>query len=183
MKLTRETYDAIAGRAECLVDQETMELTLDRLAQAITARLAGTDPLVLSVMTGGMVAAGVLLPRLNFQLRLDYIHVSRYRDQTRGGALKWIHRPSDLIRGETVLVIDDILDEGVTMDTVVSACREDGAAAVLSAVLIEKDRPHCCTVDFVGRRVPDRYLFGYGLDYKGYFRNVPAIFAVADGDR
>ena len=183
MKLPRETYDAVARRAECLVDRETMEAALDRLAEAITARLAETDPLILSVMTGGMIAAGVLVPRLDFQLRLDYIHVSRYRDQTRGGALQWTHRPSDLIRGETVLVIDDILDEGVTMDTVVSACREDGAAAVLSAVLIEKERPHCCAVDFVGMRVPDRYLFGYGLDYKGYFRNVPGIFAIADGDR
>lgn len=182
MKLDPETYAAVADRAECLATEETMEAACDRLAAAITDRLAGTDPVVLAVMTGGIVAAGVLLPRLNFQLRLHYVHVGRYGDRTRGGELEWIHRPSDLVRGEQVLILDDILDEGLTMDAVLRACREDGAAAVHSAVLVEKERPHVCTADFVGIKVPDRYLFGYGLDYKGYFRNVPGIFAVAAQD-
>jgi hypoxanthine phosphoribosyltransferase len=183
MKLSPETYAQVAARAERLVSQGEMELALDRLAGSISKRLAGTDPLVLCVMSGGAIAAGLLLPRLPFQLRLGYVHASRYRGETRGGEIHWHYRPSDAIRGETVLIVDDILDEGITLEAIVGACREDGAAAVLSAVLVAKRRPHRCEADFVGVEVADRYLFGYGLDYKGYFRNAPGIFAVDDRDR
>jgi hypoxanthine phosphoribosyltransferase len=183
MKLDPQTYNAVAARAQCLVTQQTMGEAMDRMAGEIAARLAGTDPLVLCVVSGGIVAAGQLLPRLPFQLRLDYVHVSRYQGTTSGGGLHWHYRPSDAIRGEQVLIVDDILDEGVTLDAIVRACREDGAAGVHSAVLVEKLRPHRCEADFVGVRVADRYLYGYGLDYKRYFRNVPGVFAVADEDR
>ena len=183
MKLSPETYAAVADRADCLVTEEAMEAALDRLALDITERLAGTDPVVLCVMTGGVIAAGLLLPRLNFQLRLSYVHVNRYYGTTRGGDLNWQYRPAEAVRGEQVLILDDVLDEGLTLEAIARACREDGAAAVHAAVLVEKERPHVYAAQFVGVRVPDRYLFGYGLDYKGYFRNVPGIFAVAEQDR
>jgi len=182
MKLDSKDYDAVASRAECLVSAQEMDAALDRMAEELTERLAGKDPLVLCVMTGAVIVAGLLLPRLNFQLRLDYIHASRYQGATSGGELAWRHRPSEAIRGEHVLVLDDILDEGVTVDQVIRACHEDGAASVHSAVLVEKIRPHRCGVDVVGVRVPDRYLYGYGLDYKNYFRNASGIYAVAEQD-
>jgi hypoxanthine phosphoribosyltransferase len=182
MKLDPKTYDGVAARAECLVTPAAMAAAIDRLTGEIAIRLAETDPLVLCVATGGIVAAGQILPRLPFQLRLDYVHATRYRGATRGGGLDWRYRPSDSIRGQQVLVVDDILDEGVTLDAIVRACREDGAAGVHTAVLVEKLRPHRCEADFVGVRVPDRYVFGYGLDYKGYFRNAPGIFAVSATD-
>lgn len=182
MKLTSTQYAAVAGRAECLVTGAEMEAAIDRMAAALTARLAGKDPLVLCVMTGGVILSGLLLPRLDFQLRLDYLHASRYRGATSGGEIVWRHRPSEAIRGEHVLVLDDILDEGITLDQVVRACHEDGAASVLSAVLVEKRRSHRCLADVVGVTVADRYLYGYGLDYKNYFRNAPGIYAVADAD-
>lgn len=182
MKLQPETYSAIAERAELLVAPADMDRAIARMAEAITARLAGTDPVVLCVLTGGIVAAGLLLPRLSFPLRLDYVHATRYRGGTRGGELIWHYRPSDAIRGEQVLIVDDILDEGVTLDQIARACASDGAAGVHTAVLVAKRRPHQREADFVGVEVPDRYLFGYGLDYRSYFRNAPGIFAVADSD-
>lgn len=182
MKLPPETYGAVAGRAELLVSPQIMNEALDRMAEAITARLAGKDPLILCVLSGGVIATGLLLPRLQFQLRLDYVHATRYRGTTRGGDLHWRYRPSDSIRGEQVLIVDDILDEGITLEAVVRACEEDGAAGVHTAVLVAKQRAHRREADFVGVEVPDRYLFGYGLDYKGYFRNAAGIFAVADSD-
>lgn len=182
MKLDPQTYAAVASRAECLATAEEMEAALDRMAADLTARLADKDPLVLCVMTGAAVVTGRLLPRLGFQLRLDYIHASRYQGATRGGEIGWRHRPSEAIRGEHVLILDDILDEGITLEHIVRACREDGAASVTSAVLVEKERDHACEADVVGLRVPDRYLYGYGLDYKNYFRNAPGIYAVADED-
>lgn len=182
MKLDPETYAAVARRADCLATRAQMDAALDRMAGEIAARLAERDPLVLCVVSGGIVAAGQLLPRLTFPLRLEYVHASRYRGATRGGELVWHHRPSDAVRGEQVLIVDDILDEGVTLDAVAQACREDGAAGVHTAVLVEKIRPHRCEADFVGVRLPDRFLFGYGLDYRGYFRNANGVYAVSDAD-
>ncbi|MBK5967844.1 MULTISPECIES: hypoxanthine-guanine phosphoribosyltransferase [Thiorhodovibrio] len=183
-KMTAETYQGVAERAECLFDRAAVESAFDRMADALEQRLAASDPIVLSVMTGGVVTAGILLPRLQFPLRLSYVHATRYREGTRGGTLEWKYRPSEIIRGEHVLVVDDIFDEGVTMQEIVDACREDGAASVTSAVLVEKLRARDCVYrpDVVGLTTPDRYLMGYGLDYKSYFRNADGIYAAADQD-
>lgn len=182
MKLAHGTYAAVAKRAECLVNQAEVEQALDRMALDVTARLAGKDPLVLCVMSGGVVPTGLLLPRLRFQLRLDYVHATRYRGGTSGGEMHWLYRPSEAVRGEHVLIVDDILDEGVTLDAVVRACEEDGAASVHSAVLVAKRRAHRREADIVGAEVEDRYVFGFGMDYRRYFRNAAGIFAVADQD-
>ena len=184
MSIPPQEYETVARRAELLISAQDLERSLDRMAIAITAELAGRDPLVLCVMTGALIVAGRLLPRLHFQLRLDYLHATRYRGATSGGDLTWLYRPSEAIRGQHVLVVDDILDEGVTLDAAVLACRDDGAASVRSAVLVEKERPRArpCNPDFVGVKVPDRYVYGYGLDYKDYFRNAAGIYAVADED-
>jgi hypoxanthine phosphoribosyltransferase len=182
MKLDPKDYDAVAARAQQLVTPEEIDAALDRMAAGITERLAGKDPLVLCVMTGAVFVAGLLLPRLQFQLRVDYIHAGRYQGRTSGGEIVWRYRPSDAIRGEHVLVLDDILDAGITLRRIVEACHEDGAASVHTAVLVSKERDHACEADVVGVTVADRYLYGYGLDYKDYFRNAAGIYAVADED-
>jgi len=184
MRLSRERYAAVMGRAELLVSGAEMERILDRLAESITKVLAERDPVVLCVMNGAVIAVGRLLPRLGFPLTLDYVHATRYRETTSGGDLQWLHRPAASVRDRHVLVVDDILDAGITLDAVVRACREDGATDVHTAVLVEKTREHTDNfkADFVGVQLPDRYLFGYGLDYKSYFRNADGIYAVADED-
>jgi len=184
MKLSSEVYAGVAERAECLVSGEEMEQAIERLAGEVTQRLQDKDPVVLCVMTGGIIAVGQLLPRLHFPLRLEYAHLTRYLGATSGGTLHWRHRPSEAIRGEHVLIVDDILDEGITLATLIDACREDGARSVHSLVLVDKARPRAvaCAADFVGVHLPNRYLYGYGLDYKHYFRNAPGIYAVADCD-
>ncbi len=184
MTLTRAQYEGVARRARLLVSGEEMERALDRMAVEIRAQLAGKDPLVLCIMTGAAIAVGRLLPRLDFQLRLGYLHATRYRGATSGGEVHWEYRPGAAIQGQHILLVDDILDEGITLDAAARACREDGALSVRSAVLVEKDRPRAgdFTADIVGIKVPNRYVYGYGLDYKGYFRNAPGIYAVADED-
>ncbi|MEJ2386488.1 MAG: hypoxanthine-guanine phosphoribosyltransferase [Chromatiaceae bacterium] len=184
MRMSPDRYNGVAARSELLVTGEEMEAAIDRMAQAISQVLADKDPLVLCVMTGGIIPVGRLLPRLGFQLRLDYVHATRYRGATRGAGLEWLHHPAQAVRGEHVLVVDDILDEGFTLEAIVQACRKGGAAGVHSAVLVEKERPRTCPhkADFVGVKVPERYLYGYGLDYMDYFRNAPGIYAVADAD-
>jgi hypoxanthine phosphoribosyltransferase len=175
----KEAADMLA-MAEELYSTRQVEETLDRLALEITGKLSGEDPIVLSVLNGALIPTGHLLTRLNFPLRQDYVHATRYRGNTSGADLEWIGQPSTSLQDQTVLVIDDILDEGITLAAIVDACRTAGAKAVYSAVLVEKlhDRGIGYKADFVGLSVEDRYVFGYGMDYKGYLRNVPAIMAV-----
>lgn len=184
MSLTPEAYAAVAARAELLISGEEVERALDRMAREISRDLGASDPLVLCLMTGAVIVAGRLLPRLDFQLRLGYLHATRYQGATRGGDLAWVHRPSADIRDRHILLVDDILDEGLTLEAAVQACRDDGAASVRCAVLVEKDRARNSTLrpDYVGIRTPDRYLYGYGLDYRNYFRNAAGIYAVAEED-
>ncbi|MCG6940057.1 MAG: hypoxanthine-guanine phosphoribosyltransferase [Thiohalocapsa sp.] len=183
-KMPADHYAAVLSRAECLADRAAVDAALDGMAAGIRARLGDKDPLVLSVVTGGIVVTGLLLPRLDFPLRLDYVHATRYRGALSGADLHWQHRPAEAMRGEHVLVVDDIFDQGHTMEAIVAACREDGAASVTAAVLALKEgaaqtdyRP-----DVVGLTIPDRYVMGYGLDYKRYFRNLRGIYAAADED-
>ncbi|MDR2000415.1 MAG: hypoxanthine-guanine phosphoribosyltransferase [Zoogloeaceae bacterium] len=153
---------------------------IDRLAAEITARLANAHPLALTVMTGGIIFAGQLLPRLPFPLEHDYLHLTRYGAATSGGELHWLAEPRTPVAGRTVLVLDDILDEGITLAAIKTRLLAQGASECLIAVLSEKDLPHPKPVqpDFVGLRLPNRYVFGCGMDVSGAWRNLPAIYAV-----
>jgi hypoxanthine phosphoribosyltransferase len=168
--------------ADCLADAATVAAAYDRLARDITARLAEANPLVYVVMNGGMVVAGQLLPRLPFPLELAYLHATRYGHAFKGTLLDWRVRPTQDPRERTVLVVDDILDEGYTLAAILEHLLAEGAREVLSAVLVHKvherkARPGM-RADFTGLDIPDRFLFGCGMDYKGYWRNAPAIYAV-----
>lgn len=166
--------------AECLYTAQQVDAALDRMAGEIAATLQGADPLVLCVMTGALIPAGHLLTRLNFPLQIDYIHATRYRGETAGGKLNWITRPSYPLKNRDVLIVDDIFDEGITLSAIVEYCWEEGAREVYTAVLINKlhARKEKVKIHFCGLETQDRYLFGYGMDYKGYLRNIPGIFAV-----
>jgi hypoxanthine phosphoribosyltransferase len=176
-----EMQDVLQG-AELLHDAAAVRLALDRMADAITAELADTYPVVLCVLTGGIIPAGHLLTRLTFPLEIDYLHATRYRGATQGEHVQWVCRPETGLEGRTVLIVDDILDEGHTLADILEFCDAAGAAQVYSAVLVEKQharRDAAVTADYVGLSVEDRYVFGFGMDYKGHFRNLDGIYAVA----
>ena len=170
------------AEADCLVSAEAVDAALDRMATGITDVLGGTNPLALVVMNGGLVLAGRLLTRLPFALQLGYLHATRYGLATEGGGLDWRCAPTEPVVGRTVLVLDDILDEGYTLAAILAHLRQAGAEAVYSAVLVDKRHARKAVpdmrADFTGVDVPDRFLFGCGMDYKGYWRNAPAIYAV-----
>jgi len=172
--------DKALREADCLFTHAQVQEALDTMAQAITTKLENQNPLVLCVMTGGIIPAGHLLTRLKFPLQIDYIHATRYRGETKGSHLQWLVRPTHSLHGRQVLIVDDIYDEGVTLSEIVEYCWAEGASEVFIAVLINKlhDHKHPLKVDFVGMETPDRYLFGYGMDYKDYLRNAPGIYAV-----
>ncbi|MGH8659038.1 MAG: hypoxanthine-guanine phosphoribosyltransferase [Gammaproteobacteria bacterium] len=173
----------VALEADLLFDRVTVETALDTMAAAIAEQLADTNPLILSVMIGGIVPTGNLLKRLRFPLELDYVHATRYRGHTRGGDLHWIKRPAISLQDRTVLVVDDVLDEGVTLAAIVNDCQAKGAAQVLTAVLVEKQLQPMASkhrAQFVGLKAVNRYLFGFGMDYKAYLRNADGIYAVRE---
>jgi hypoxanthine phosphoribosyltransferase len=171
------------AEADCLASAEQVTVALDRMASQITARLANSNPLVYSVMNGGLVFAGRLIARLNFPLEIAYLHATRYGHALTGSTLlDWRVRPSQDLKERTVLIVDDILDEGHTLAAITEYCREEGAAEVLSAVLVHKTHERKASpgmrADFSGLDIQDRYLFGCGMDYKGYWRNAPGIYAL-----
>ena len=173
----------VRRNAECLADSETVNAACDRMALEITETLSRTNPLVLGVMTGGMVPLAMSLQRLEFPLQTDYAHVTRYGLRVSGGELRWVRKPPETVRDRTVLVVDDLLDHGITLQAVADLCEQMGAAQVMTAVLVTKQveaRAGMTATDFSALTLPDRYLFGYGMDYKSYLRNAPGIFAVKD---
>ena len=182
MSLNLEEIKRARDEADCLADAATVEAALDRMAGEITARLADANPLVYAVMNGGLIFAGRILPRLPFPLEVAYLHASRYGHAIQGTLLDWRVRPTQDLRGRTVLVLDDILDEGHTLKAIIEHLKEEGAAEVLSAVLVHKLHDRKATpgmrADFSGLDIADRFLFGCGMDYKGYWRNAPGIYAV-----
>jgi hypoxanthine phosphoribosyltransferase len=173
----------ILESAEQLCSPETVSEAVRRVGAEITARLRDQRPLVLSVMGGAVVFTGHLLPQLRFPLDFDYIHLTRYGANTRGGEIRWRVLPNEVIAGRVVLVLDDILDEGETLAAVRTRILEAGAVGFYTAVLVEKDigRPKPIAADFVGLRIPNRYVFGFGMDVRGQWRNLPAIYALKDG--
>ena len=158
-----------------------VENALDKMADQINEKLSETNPIVLCTVIGGIIPTGLLLPRLNFPLELDYIHATRYRGETKGGHLHWVKQPEIDLTDRTILIIDDILDEGHTLDAIIDYCQGEGAKQILTAVLIEKnlpDRPGLHQADFTGLVADNEYLVGYGMDYKGYLRNLDTISIV-----
>jgi hypoxanthine phosphoribosyltransferase len=169
-------------RSDEIVSAEAVQAALDRMARDITARLADRHPLVVTVLNGGLVFAGQLLPRLPFALEIGYVHVRRYGRETKGGELVWIAGPQESVTGRTVLLLDDILDEGQTLLAIRSRLYELGASEVLLAAFAVKIRPELPKVmaDFTGVRVPDRFVFGFGMDVGGRWRNLPSIRALKE---
>jgi hypoxanthine phosphoribosyltransferase len=167
-------------KSEQIFSTQEVAAVIGRLAGQITPEIAESEPLVLAVMGGAVYFAGQLLPLLHFPLEFDYVQATRYHNQTRGQHLVWKVSPGENVRGRTVLLLDDILDEGHTLAAVWNKCLEAGAKQVLIAVLAEKDtgRPKPIQADFVGLTVPDRYVFGCGMDVHGLWRNLPAIYAL-----
>lgn len=174
------------GHSEVVVEQGELEAAMARMADAIRADYDEV-PLYLTVMHGGLPFAARLAMELGargLDLEFDYLHATRYRGETSGGAeLVWKHRPATPLTGRRVLLADDILDEGHTLAGILDWCRTQGARDVRVAVLAVKRHDRCVEgvrADYVGVEVPDRYVFGYGMDFHEQGRNLPAIYALKE---
>lgn len=178
-KIIRE----VSQRATCLHTANEVDDALDSMAQKISVDLADSNPIVLCVMIGGVVPTGMLLTKLDFPLQVDYVHATRYHDNFVGDELEWIVRPRVSLKDRSVLIVDDILDGGVTLTKIRDFCIEEGASEVKTAVMVEKNTTREEDViekaDYTGVIVEDKFVFGYGMDYKRYLRNAPGIYVPA----
>lgn len=172
----------VRAQADCLHDAAAVQRAFDALAQQITRDYATRNPLVLCVMNGGLYPTSEITRRLDFAFEQDYLHATRYRGATEGGGLVWKRQPeAQLIAGREVLVIDDILDEGHTLVAIRRALTEFRPSDLRVAVLAEKQhdrRAAGAHAEYIGLMVEDRYVFGCGMDYKEYWRQLPGIYAV-----
>lgn len=182
MKVGPEEAWRILEAAELVSSEAEVLAAVERMGREITARLGDRAPLVLSIMRGSVIFAGHLLPRLRFPLDFDYLDVTRYGTETAGGELQWKVSPGTAVAGRVVLVVDDILDEGHTLAAVREKLLAAGASECYSAVFAEKNTGKSKPVraDFTGIVVPDRYVFGFGMDVKGAWRNLPAVYALKE---
>jgi hypoxanthine phosphoribosyltransferase len=182
LRATAEEAWRILESADEICSAECVAAEVSRIAQEITSRLEKTEPLVLGVMRGSVIFAGQLLPQLRFPLHFDYLDVTRYGGKTTGGEIDWKVSPGTAVEGRVVLVLDDILDEGHTLAAIREKLLAAGAREFYSAVFAQKDtgRAKPIAADFVGLTVPNRYVFGFGMDVYGAWRNLPAIYAMRE---
>jgi hypoxanthine phosphoribosyltransferase len=184
-------YDRARGlleHAEEIFDAKAVQAAVKQVATALNARFDQPQdaafPLVLGVMGGAVVFTGQLLPQLAFPLEFDYIHVSRYGDDDQGGRVVWKVIPRPNVAGRTIIVLDDILDEGETLAHVKQRLLDMGAAEVILVVFADKaiKRSKPVKADIIGLTIPDKFVVGFGMDVYGYWRNLPGLWAIRQED-
>lgn len=181
MTASTHSLDQALQSADIIHDRDVLDASIRAMATRLRDDYRGRRPLFLTMMNGGMIFAGQLALELGFDVELDYLHATRYRGETRGAELQWWRKPRASLAGRDVLLVDDILDEGKTLLEVGRWCRAEGCAELRVAVLALKRHDRCVegvSADYVGVEVPDRYVFGYGMDYHEQGRNLPAIHAL-----
>lgn len=183
----RDKARALMKDAELIFDAAAVQQAVDKVAQQLNERFDNDEgaafPLVLGVMGGAVVFCGQLLTRLKFPLEFDYMHVTRYGTKDQGGKIEWKVIPRSNVEGRTVVVLDDILDEGETLAHVKERLLEMGAAEVVLAVFADKNigKTKPVTADYIGLTLPNKFVVGYGMDAYGYWRNLPDIWAIKTG--
>ncbi len=178
-KFIQEVLDA----STLLISKETIMKAFDAMAIQATQVLKNKNPILLCVMNGGLMTMSELAMRLNFPLQMDYLHATRYDGETHGGRqIFWRKEPSIPMKDRVVVIVDDILDGGLTLKAIEDFCKKEQAKEIYTAVMLDKpaarDPDGVQKADFTGIAIEDHYVFGFGLDYKEYLRNIPGIYAV-----
>lgn len=183
--LNQQDIINVRENADVLISMVEVNRAIDVVAKDIEASFENEVPIMLCVMKGGLMFTSALMQRITSPMLLDYVHVDRYRNKIQGSSIHWHKEPDTSLKDRIVIIVDDILDEGYTLQELIAYCEAKGAKKVLSAVLLKKklsNTPTNVTPDFIGLEVMDRYVFGWGMDYKGYLRNLSSIYAIADSD-
>ncbi len=182
-QLSKKTLERILRDSQCLITSAEINAVYDRLAAQLNLHYADLNPIVIVVMNGGLIPAGQLLTKLTFFHRMEYLHVTRYRDNQSTANVLWKQRPNMALAGEHILLVDDIFDEGVTLKAIARELEKQHPKSLRCCVLIDKTHDRKVRdfrADFIGTNVADRYIYGCGMDYHGYLRHLPGIYALAE---
>lgn len=161
-----------------LLTQEQIEQRVAELGRQITADYAGKDLIVVVLLKGAAWFATDLTRAIDLPLRVDFMVASSYGNGTStSGSVKVKLDISEDIAGKDVLVIDDIIDSGVTFASISNMLRQQRPASLKTVALCDKAerRVNGLDADYVGFQIPDEFVVGYGLDYAGDYRNLPYI--------
>ncbi len=181
MSLSEAALNAILGKSRIVLAEVEIIAAVERMAAGIDEHFRGRVPVVLCVMNGGLMLTARLMSRVKIHACVDYLQTSRYRGGTEGGELQWRVKPSRSLTGRSVILVDDIFDEGYTLRAIAEFCREQGASEVYSVALLDKQhdrKVHGFRPDLIGLEIADEYVVGFGMDYKGYFRHLPDIYSI-----
>lgn len=179
--LTHQELETVLQQSECLITENRIAAAYDKLAATLNIHYAQLNPIIMVVLNGGLIPAGHLFTRLSFFHRMDTIHATRYRGNKGTNELEWKARPKFAIKDEHVLLIDDIFDEGITLKAIVEELKKEQPLSIMTCALLDKKHERKVadfSVDFVGTEVEDRYIYGCGMDYHGYLRHLPGIYAL-----
>ncbi len=182
-KLENKELEDVLQQSECLITENRIGAAYDKLAAVLNIHYATLNPIILVVLNGGLIPAGNLLTRLAFPHRMDYIHATRYQNNEGTQDLVWKATTDLDLQGEHVLLIDDIFDEGITLKCITEELIKQKPASLKTCCLLDKDHDRKVdnfTVDFIGMNVEDRYIYGCGMDYHGYLRHLPGIYALKE---
>ena len=173
----------ILQHSRCIFTAEEIEAALNRLANSLQVALEHKNPIFLCAMNGALIFMGHLVTKLNFLLQMDYVHLKRYENNRPGESVEWLSSPHLSLKGRHVVIVEDILDSGLTLQAVEEYCYAQKAAQVYTLVLLDKPSGRMpgglASADFVGLTVKENlFLYGFGLDYDHYLRNLPAIYAL-----
>ncbi|MGY0399889.1 MAG: hypoxanthine-guanine phosphoribosyltransferase [Ostreibacterium sp.] len=183
VRLSNTELEGVLNLSECLISEARIAAAYDKLAMMLNLHYATMNPIILVVLNGGLIPAGHLFTRLSFAHRMDYIHATRYKNNQGSSALVWRAEVDLDLTGEHVLLIDDIFDEGITLKQITETLMTHKPASLKSCCLLNKihDRKVTnFTIDFIGIEVKDRYIYGCGMDYHGYLRHLPGIYALKE---
>ena len=180
-KTEQSDFSQIVNNSELLIEKKAVDSSMEKMSKKIEAELGDKNLIILTIMNGGLYPTALFMRYFQSNCELDYIHLSRYGNKTTGGLPYWHRKPQKNIKNRNVLVIDDILDQGITLGEAIRECHDSGAKSVYSAVMVKKNisiRKGIQESDFYAINLPNKYLFGSGLDYHGQFRNLDGIFAL-----
>lgn len=183
-RLENSELEDVLKRSECLITEARIHSAYDKLAAVLNLHYGNLNPIILVVLNGGLIPAGHLLTRLSFAHRMDYIHATRYQDNQGTSELVWKAKADIDLNNEHVLLIDDIFDEGVTLKHIVEELSAQyDTASMMTCCLLDKEHDRKIDgfqADFIGMTVEDRYIYGCGMDYHGYLRHLPGIYALKE---
>ncbi len=175
-----DTIQELISKSSVIYSEIEIKIVIQNIADQVNQTIKTDDLYVLCVMNGALIFAGQLLPRLEKNIQYSYVHATRYASSLTGGPIHWLVKPPIDIEGKTVLILDDILDEGMTLREIAATCLAMKAKAIFTAVLFDKEiaKEKSYLPNFIGLKVPNRFVFGYGLDCKGLGRNLPHLYAL-----